>query len=80
MKGRIGTRGKHDGLEKIKEACGLGRMNACYDLGQFYLKGRFVKRNIKRASEFFRQGCQANHIKSCKALDVKWWQVWKWGL
>ena len=72
--------GKNNGLGKIKEACGLGRMNACYDLGQFYLKGRFVKRNIKRASEFFRQGCQANHVKSCKALEVKWWQVWKWGL
>ena len=30
--------GKNDGLEKIKEACGLGRMNACYDLGQFISK------------------------------------------
>ena len=69
-----------EGLEKIKDACNLGRMNACYDLGDFYLKGKFVKRNVKRASEFFRQGCQANHSKSCKALDVKWWQIRKWGL
>ena len=69
-----------EGLDKVKDACHLGRMNACYDLGEFYLKGKFVKRNVKRSSEFFRQGCAANHAKSCKALDVKWWQIWKWGM
>lgn len=62
----------HDGdaYKLYSFAAEKGLANAQYELGQMYFYGRHVKKNHKKAAEFYKKASDKNHIFAMKKLAV----------
>jgi TPR repeat protein len=49
----------------FKEACDLGQLRGCIDLGTMYRDGRGVAKDEGRAAVIFQQGCDEGYPRSC---------------
>ncbi|WP_134043385.1 SEL1-like repeat protein [Helicobacter pullorum] len=52
-----------------KEACEAGRASACLEVGYSYRSGVGVKRDYKKAQEYFRKACKMGNEYGCMNMD-----------
>jgi len=55
-------------LELLKKGCQLGSSVSCSYLGNLYLKGKEVKKDIRRAKQYYTIGCFLGDYFSCEDL------------
>ncbi len=54
----------------IERDCRAGDAAACGDLGERYVRGRGVKRDVARGAALFERSCEAGHFLSCRMLGM----------
>ena len=58
-------------FELIKESYDKGRIESAYELGNYYIEGVCVEKDIKKAYEYYKKAADySNHLKATKQLYV----------
>ena len=57
-------------FEDLSEACEVGNVRACYDVGLSYKTGNGVEKNYAKAEKFFLIACEGGDYVGCNSLGL----------
>lgn len=55
-------------IEKIKNACDAGNVDACINLGLLYQIGQDLNQSYEKAKMYYGKACDMNHSEGCMLL------------
>lgn len=56
-------------IKYIEQSAKLGHSGACFDMGKFYLQGRGVKKNEKKAKAYFEKAAELGNLRAKAYLE-----------
>jgi TPR repeat protein len=59
-------------LKKLHQAIEMGSYEACYALGSWYLHGKNVEKNLKKAVAYFKKASEGNVVRAFFDLAVSY--------
>ncbi|WP_441699020.1 tetratricopeptide repeat protein [Helicobacter pylori] len=59
------------GRKYIEKACELNSGNGCRFLGDFYENGKYVKKDLRKAAQFYSKACKLGDQEACETLKEK---------
>ncbi len=57
-------------IQHWEQECNVGLNNACNTLGDLYIEGHGVRKNVELAIRFYKEGCRQGDKKSCNRLEM----------
>ncbi|MFP6056266.1 tetratricopeptide repeat protein [Helicobacter pylori] len=55
----------------LSKACELNSGNGCRFLGDFYENGKYVKKDLRKAAQYYSKACKLGDQETCEVLKEK---------